>query len=364
MSPDDPDTGEPEAAPGSDIEGKAKKSRPKPGVARARQGGTAETPSRRKPASAASGSKKRPGSTAKKPRATTGRSTGAKKKRAPAASIENDSSGAQLPETLEPPVDDIAPAREAARLAAPDDDPKNVRPNFPERLEDPGPARKKFEGSMIEIRVIDGGHAALEDDEDDRNVFERFVDWCLAQDPKSVERYVDDMRARRPDLSNDELAKLIVSRRAMKGGIIGAVLGVGGLMTLPVTAPANIVMSWRIQIFTALAVAYVYGHRAKQEKLRTDLFLILSGDTAEEALKRAGIFTAEEVTRRNMERLLTRETIKRLNQSLVKSLSVRFEKRALARLTPLLGAPVGFAFDWAAAMAAGRAAIRYYGGLR
>lgn len=59
-----------------------------------------------------------------------------------------------------------------------------------------------------------------------------------------------------------------------------------GLITLPASILADLICLWRIQVSMAFSIAYVYGHTKDTTDLKTDLYLILAGDSAKEAVKK------------------------------------------------------------------------------
>jgi len=200
---------------------------------------------------------------------------------------------------------------------------------------------------------------------DKLSVLEKVINWLAESDPTAIALYVDKLRAQNPTLSNDELARKIVGRKSHKNGLVGAATGIPGLLALPVTIPTDLVASWKIQINMALCVAYVYGHTSQTTDIRTDIYLILAGDAAKEALKRAGIAIGKEVTKRTISKYVTREVMKKIWGVLGRKIITKAGEKSLTsfmKLVPLVGAPVGYAFDWGAARVVGRNAIKYYSG--
>jgi uncharacterized protein (DUF697 family) len=49
----------------------------------------------------------------------------------------------------------------------------------------------------------------------------------------------------------------------------GFVTGLGGLLTLPFALPAGFAASWVIQARMAAAIARIYGHDLRSERMRT-----------------------------------------------------------------------------------------------
>ena len=66
----------------------------------------------------------------------------------------------------------------------------------------------------------------MEDNGNKEHALEAVVNWIIKSNPVSIKNYVDRLRSQNIDISNSELAKKIVSRKALKNGLIGAATGV------------------------------------------------------------------------------------------------------------------------------------------
>jgi len=203
--------------------------------------------------------------------------------------------------------------------------------------------------------------------ENDRaTVFERSVDWFVGSDPWQVRRYVRDLRARFPDANNDELARKVVSLKSLKNGFIGAATGTPGFLAFPVSVPADLVMSWKIQINMAMCIAHIHGHSIDSQDpdvdSKTDIYLILAGHSATDCLRVFGI-QVDAVTRKTVKRYLTREITSELWKHLARRIIAMAGVKSFSRISraiPFVGAPIGFAFDYAAARSVGEFACDYY----
>jgi hypothetical protein len=214
-------------------------------------------------------------------------------------------------------------------------------------------------------------------------VLQKIIHRVVSADPLKAKAYVDKLRQQhrpggsgssgsglgeggnRGGLSADELARMVVRRKALKSGLVGAATGVGGLLTLPIAVPSALAVNWKIQASLIMAVAHVYGHTEDTLDLSTDIYLVLAGDAAKEALKRFGIEASKTVTRKAVEKYITREVMKKIWKVLGRKIITKAGEKSLTsfvRLIPLVGAPVGFAFDWTSTRLVGGAAIKYYGG--
>jgi hypothetical protein len=193
---------------------------------------------------------------------------------------------------------------------------------------------------------------------------ERIVDRMVVSALPRIAPYVEKIRSRHKGISDYELARMIVRRKAFKNGLVGAVTGIGGFMAMPVTVPADLLASWRIQITMILAVAQAFRRDSDPAGMKTDVLLVLAGDSAKEALKRVGIEVTRAMTRKAVEKEISQEVMVKIWSSLGRRVASRVGRKSLTRFekgTPLIGAPIGFFFDWFATQAVGRKAIRYYG---
>ncbi len=192
---------------------------------------------------------------------------------------------------------------------------------------------------------------------------ERLVDRMVVSAYPKIGPYVDRIRARHPSATDIELARMIVRRKAFKNGLVGAVTGIGGFLTMPVTVPADVIASWRIQITMILAIAHAFRRETDPEELKTDVLMVLAGDSAKEALKRVGIEVTRAMTRRAIQKEISQEVMVKVWAALGRRVAARVGRKSLVksqRSAPLIGAPIGFVFDWFATQAVGRTAIRYY----
>ncbi|EHQ88932.1 EcsC family protein [Desulfosporosinus youngiae] len=198
-----------------------------------------------------------------------------------------------------------------------------------------------------------------------QNALEHVLDYVISTDHLTIEAYVEKLLEQNKGISCDELAKKILHRKSIKNGFIGAATGLGGLITLPVTIPADLICSWRIQASMAFSISYVYGHTKDTTDLKTDLYLILAGDSAKEALKKIGIEASKAITKKAVEKYITKDIMLKIWSVVGRKVITKAGEKSLTsfmKMVPLVGAPVGFSFDWAATQAVGKFAIKYYKG--
>ncbi|MGG7175302.1 EcsC family protein [Clostridium neonatale] len=205
----------------------------------------------------------------------------------------------------------------------------------------------------------------LPSSEELQNALECVLDFVISNDYVTIENYVEKLREQNKGISCDELAKKILHRKSIKNGFIGAVTSVGGLITLPVSIPSDLICSWRIQASMAFSIAYVYGHTKDTTDLKTDLYLILAGDSAKEALKRFGIEASKSFTKKLIDKYITREVMVKIWKVIGQKIITKAGEKSMTsfvKMVPIVGAPIGFAFDWATTQTVGKFAMKYYRG--
>lgn len=221
---------------------------------------------------------------------------------------------------------------------------------------------------MTQIDADAGGSGELERQPTDREksyALEKIIEWFTEAEPTQVAGYVGKLREQNPGISDDDLARKIVSRRSLKNGMVGAATGLGGVLTLPVALPGNLIATWKIQVFTICCVAHAYGHTRATADLKTDIYIVMAGEGAKQPLKRFGIEASTAVTKKVVDKYITREVMKKLWGVLGRKIITKAGQKSLTsftRMVPLVGAPVGFLFDWSMARTVGHFAIKYYSG--
>lgn len=161
----------------------------------------------------------------------------------------------------------------------------------------------------------------------------------------------------------DDMAERVVRRYALRCGAVGAITGAVSLPALGLALPANVLSSLTLQVRMILQIAGIYGHTPETRDFETDVLLLMAGDAAKEAVKRVGLELSQELTWRVIDRQLAAAAARRLEPLLAGRILVVTSSRsaeALAKLVPLVGAPVGFGIDWAYARMVGSRAVAYY----
>ena len=228
--------------------------------------------------------------------------------------------------------------------------------------------------------------------------FELVGDCVFASNPQEVKDYVDKMRTSHSLLSNREIAQKIVDEQAMNSSLLGAVTGLGGLLTLPLAIPLDIIKAWKIQEFTIRCIAYIYGYNPQNKDLKTAIVFLISNGSIEElkhlaieetanavsqhtlstmdSLKKSAIqlvakegskYAAKAINKYGEKAIVDcgmKEVSKYLAEVLCKVGGKKVVEKALQNslgvAVRLIGAFIGGSVDWMTTQAVGKVAIEYY----
>lgn len=132
-----------------------------------------------------------------------------------------------------------------------------------------------------------------------------------------------------------------------KAGTSGFITGLGGIITLPVAIPANVASVMYVQIRMIAAIAHMGGHNLNDDRVRSLVFVCLTGNAAKDILKDVGIVVGKKIAE-NAIKNISGKTITAINKKVGFRLLTKFgEKGAinLGKTIPLFGGIVGATFD-------------------
>ena len=189
----------------------------------------------------------------------------------------------------------------------------------------------------------------------------------------ALQAKVDQLRARHPHFTNDQLALALIRstrRRVAATGALSAAAAIApGLGTMiavgTVTSQAFYALEQEVEL--VLSVASIYGHELATSDERVLEALVVVGITSgavklrEDVLVAGGERLAVAAFRRLPATLLAHGGSRILGRILARFAGSGAAKAA-ARLVPIgVGVAAGAGFDWLAVTGLGRAAMKYYG---
>ena len=157
-----------------------------------------------------------------------------------------------------------------------------------------------------------------------------------------------------------ERANNVINWESAKAASVGALTGIGGFITMPVTLPANLAGTALVQLRMVQSVAILAGHDPKDERVRTMALLALLGMSATEVLKQIGLT----VTRALAEQFVKDVVVQALTKAIVKGAIAKTAGKSIissvSRLVPVISAFIGAGLDAAATKITGEIAYKVF----
>ena len=147
--------------------------------------------------------------------------------------------------------------------------------------------------------------------------------------------------------TNDSLynqANSLIRWQNTKAGTSGFLTGLGGIITLPIAIPANVASVMYVQI---RMIAHMGGHNLNDDRVRSLVFVCLTGNAAKDILKDIGIVVGKKIAQNSIKNI-SGKTITAINQKVGFRLLTKFGEKGvinLGKAIPLLGGVIGASFD-------------------
>ncbi len=141
-----------------------------------------------------------------------------------------------------------------------------------------------------------------------------------------------------------EQVKSLIRWQNTKAGTSGFLSGLGGIITIPVTIPANITSVMYLQIRMIAAIAYMGGHDLNDDKIKALVYICLTGTGAKNILQEIKVKNVTEDAIKN----ISNKTIFAINHKVGFRLLAEFGEQSIISIgksVPLLGGFIGASFD-------------------
>lgn len=111
--------------------------------------------------------------------------------------------------------------------------------------------------------------------------------------------------------SSEDAIKEFVRIQRLKTTTTGFVTGLGGLLTLPVTIPADLASSLYIEIRMIAVIAALRNYCINDDRVRTLVYICIVGNTAGDIIKQVGIKGSEQIVAKKLLPKISGEIIKK-----------------------------------------------------
>lgn len=158
--------------------------------------------------------------------------------------------------------------------------------------------------------------------------------------------------------SRNDQANSLIRWQNTKAGTSGFLTGLGGIITMPVTIPANVASVIFVQMRMIAAIAHIGGHDIKDDRVKALVYACLTGNAAKDILKDIGIVAGTKLTTSAIKNI-SGKTIVAINQKVGFRLVTKFGEKGvinLGKAVPFVGGIIGATFDSVATNAIGNIA--------
>lgn len=160
----------------------------------------------------------------------------------------------------------------------------------------------------------------------------------------------------------EDAANSLIRWQNTKSATSGFVTGLGGLLVMPVTIPANLASVYFIQIRMIGAIAHMAGYDVRNDKVKALIYSCLVGNAAKEVLKDVGIQLGKKLAQSSINRI-SGEVIKKINQAVGFRLLTKAGTTGVVNLSkavPILGGVIGATVDAVATNTIGNMAVEVF----
>jgi len=180
----------------------------------------------------------------------------------------------------------------------------------------------------------------------------KVLDWAYEKSLDGIPKMGSAIELAESYMDRDETltekSNSLIRWQISKTATAGFLTGLGGLITLPVAIPANIASVIYVQMRMIAAIAHMGGYDIKDDKVKSLVYVCLAGNEAKDILKNVGIQLGTKLTKSMIEKYVTREVLKKINQAVGFRMVTKFGTTGIINLgkaIPLVGGIIGGSFD-------------------
>lgn len=162
-----------------------------------------------------------------------------------------------------------------------------------------------------------------------------------------IDQFADDYLKKNPDPA--KAAKSMIQHQIAKCTTSGVLTGFGGLVTLPVSIPANMSSVLYVQMRMIACTAYMAGLDVYSDQVQTLIYACLAGVSVNGVFKKFGIKLGEKVANGLIKKIPGQALVK-INQKVGFRLVTKFGQKGLlnlGKMIPGIGAVINGSFDFA-----------------
>lgn len=162
--------------------------------------------------------------------------------------------------------------------------------------------------------------------------------------------------------TKEEACRAMMKNQIAKCTTSGFITGFGGLITLPVSIPANVGSVLYVQMRMIACTAYMAGYPVNCDQTQTLVYACLAGVAVNNIIKRAGIKVGQKMAESAIKRI-PGKVLTAINQKVGFRLVTKLGSKGsinLIRIVPGLGGILGGAFDMAETRVIAKRAYKWF----
>jgi hypothetical protein len=144
-----------------------------------------------------------------------------------------------------------------------------------------------------------------------------------------------------------DAANSLIRWQNTKASTSGFLTGLGGIITLPISIPANVASVMYVQMRMIAAIAHMGGHDLKDDRVKGLIYACLTGNAVKDVLKDVGITVTQKLAM-NAIKNISGATLIKINKAVGFRLLTKAGTTGVVNFTkavPFLGGVVGATFD-------------------
>ena len=199
--------------------------------------------------------------------------------------------------------------------------------------------------------------------EDIMSLLDSCYEKCLNGVPyvsPSVEEFAKDYLEKHH--TPQQACKAMINNQIIKCTTSGFITGFGGIVTMPVTLPANIGSVLYVQMRMIACTAYMAGYELESDQTQTFVYVCLAGVAVNELIKQAGIKFGVKFAN-GLIKKIPGKVLTKINQKVGFRFITKFGGKGiinLGKLVPGVGAVVGGGLDLVETKTIGNRAYKWF----
>lgn len=138
----------------------------------------------------------------------------------------------------------------------------------------------------------------------------------------------------------EKATKSMINHQIAKGTTSGFITGFGGVLTIPVTVPANVASVLYVQMRMIACTAYMAGYDLNCDQVQTFVYACLAGVSVNEFVKKFGIKLGTTIARQGVKKIPGKVLIQ-INQKVGFRLLTKFGEKGLINFGKMVPVVVG-----------------------